>query len=66
MALVLRETGAGIIADWNNEKAVRDSLEAAWRAFKDGQIEECGGDVARFERRALTSELAGLLNGLVN
>ena len=66
MALVLKETGAGIIADWNNEKAVRDSLEAAWRAFKDGRIEECGGDVARFERRALTSELAGLLNGLVN
>ena len=66
MAVVLKETGAGIIADWNNEKAVRDSLEAAWRAFMDGRIEECGGDVARFERRALTSELAGLLNGLVN
>ena len=66
MAMVLKETGAGVTADWGNEKAVRDFLEGAWKAFKAGGIPSTTGDVARYERRALTADLAKLLDSVTN
>lgn len=64
MAMVLKETGAGVMADWDNEKAIRDCLEAAWKAFKAGGVPSVTADVSRYERRALTAELAKLLESV--
>ena len=61
MAEVLKETGAGTMADWTNETAVRACIDAAWEAFRSGGVPETTGNVARYERRALTRELAELL-----
>ena len=65
MARVLSETGAGITADWQNESAIRASLESAWNAFRQPSgLPPVTGDISRFERRALTASLARLLNSL--
>ena len=61
MAEVLKETGAGTMADWTNETAVRSFVDAAWEAFQKGGVVDTKGDVARYERRSLTRELAALL-----
>ena len=61
MAEVLKETGAGTMADWTNETAVRSFVDAAWEAFQKGGVADTKGDVARYERRSLTRELASLL-----
>ena len=65
MARVLSETGAGITADWQNESAIRATLESAWNAFRQPTgLPPITGDISRFERRALTASLARLLNSL--
>ena len=65
MARVLSETGAGTTADWQNETAIRTFLESAWNAFRQPSgLTPVAGDIARFERRALTASLAGLLDSL--
>ncbi len=65
MARVLSETGAGITADWQNESAIRATLESAWNAFRQPTgLPPVTGDISRFERRALTATLAHLLNSL--
>lgn len=65
MARVLSETGAGITADWQNESAIRATLESAWNAFRQPTgLPPVTGNISRFERRALTASLARLLNSL--
>ena len=65
MARVLSETGAGTTADWQNETAIRTFLESALNAFRQPSgLTPVAGDIARFERRALTASLAGLLDSL--
>ena len=65
MARVLSETGAGTTADWQNETTIRTFLESAWNAFRQPSgLPPVTGDIARFERRALTASLAGLLDSL--
>ncbi len=65
MARVLSETGAGITADWQNESAIRATLESAWNAFRQPSgLPPVTGNISRFERRALTASLARLLNSL--
>ena len=65
MARVLSETSAGTTADWQNETAIRTFLESAWNAFRQPSgLPPVTGDIARFERRALTASLAGLLDSL--
>lgn len=64
MAKVLADTKAGVMADWDNEAAIRAALDRAWKAFREGGVPPTEGDIERFERRALTRELAALLDSL--
>ena len=60
-ARLLQETGAGITADWTDTKAMEDFLEKAWAAHKAGGVPATTGNIDQYERRALTRELAALL-----
>ena len=64
MARVLEETKAGTMAGWDNEQAMRTVLDQAWKAFKAGGVPSVTADVSRYERRALTAELAKLLESV--
>lgn len=67
MADVLRETGAGVMCDWDNEAGIRAALTAAFAAWKASPATPAAtpsasaDPVARYSRRNLTRELAALL-----
>ena len=61
MARVLQDTQAGVTADWENPACMRQFLEAAWKQHLSGGVPATTGPVERYERRALTHELAQLL-----
>ena len=62
MARVIDSASAGITAGWDNAGAVRQFLEAAWRQHLAGGVPATTGDIAPYTRRAITHELAGLLD----
>ena len=61
MARVLAEASAGITADWEESGAMHAFLAQAWQDFRSGGVPACSGDIGRYARRALTRELAALL-----
>lgn len=61
MARVLRQTSAGETADWEDAATVWAFLEKAWKQHCSGGVPATAGDIERYERRALTRELAHLL-----
>ena len=61
-ARLLKETGAGITYDWEDEAGVRAFVQKAWEQHLAGGVPATGGDVARYSRRSLTRELAALLD----
>lgn len=61
MARVLQDTQAGVTADWENPACMRQFLETAWKQHLSGGVPATTGPVERYERRALTHELAQLL-----
>ena len=62
MARVIDSASAGITAGWDNAGAVRQFLEASWRQHLAGGVPATTGDIAPYTRRAITHELAGLLD----
>ena len=64
-AMVLKETEAGVMADWDNEKAIRDFIELVWKKYKEKPyLIWDTRNIARYERQALTASLAELLNSI--
>lgn len=61
-AQLLRETGAGITCDWEDEAGARAFIRKAWDQHLAGGVPATKGDVARYSRRSLTRQLAGLLD----
>ena len=61
MARVLQQTSAGQTADWEDKATVRAFLTQAWKQFQAGGVPEVAGPIERYERRALTHDLAQLL-----
>jgi len=62
MAKVIRDTGSGIVYDWNEEKRLRAYIDLCWEEFKDGELRDLTSDISRYDRRKLTKRLASLLN----
>lgn len=66
MARVVRDTGAGIVYDWNEEKKIRTWLDFCWEEFKNDELKDNTSDISRYSRRRLTTKLAELLDGITN
>jgi hypothetical protein len=64
MARVLRETGAGITAEWTDEAAMRSFLTQAWSQFREGGVPATRGDIGPYSRRATAHALANLLDNV--
>jgi hypothetical protein len=62
-AVVLNETGAGVIVDFADEQATKAAIQNYYNQYKKGTLSVQSESVERFSRRSLTGELAGLLDG---
>ena len=62
-AVVLNETGAGVIVDFADEQETKTVIQNYYNQYKKGTLSVQSESVERFSRRSLTGELAGLLDG---
>jgi len=62
-AVVLNETGAGVMVDFADEQATKTAILNYYNQYKKGTLGVQSESVERFSRRSLTGELAGLLDG---
>ena len=63
-AQVLASTEAGVMADWDNARAMKKFIADAWKQFSEGGVPATKGDIGPYTRRATTKALAELLNSL--
>ncbi|MBR4756696.1 MAG: glycosyltransferase [Bacteroidales bacterium] len=62
MAKIVRDTGSGIVYDWDEGKSIRTWLDFCWEEFKEGELRDNSSDISRYSRRRLTRQLVSLLN----
>ncbi len=62
-AVVLNETGAGVMVDFADEQATKTAILNYYNQYKKGTLSVQSESVERFSRRSLTGELTGLLDG---
>ena len=65
MARIVRDTGSGIVYDWNEEKKIRAYIDLCWEEFKDNELMDNSSDISMYSRRRLTKRLAALLNEVI-
>ena len=61
-AQLLKETGAGVTCDWDDEAGVRTFVQKAWEQHLAGGVSAPRGEVSQYSRRNLTRQLAELLD----
>jgi glycosyltransferase involved in cell wall biosynthesis len=64
-AWLLRETGAGRVAPWQDVHAIGRELYGAFQRWQAGALSLEQPDVSRYSRRALTAQLAQLFDELL-
>lgn len=60
-ARVLRDTGAGIMLDWDCEDRLAEFIDAQWEQFKTGGNKPLDSDISRYDRKSLTKQLTDIL-----
>ena len=61
MAQVVRNTGSGIVYDWNEEQKIRRWVDFSWEEFKNHELLDNATDISMYSRRRLTKRLVSLL-----
>jgi hypothetical protein len=65
-AEILNETAAGKTADYSNEDRMRLIIEAYFSKFLEQALEGNKTSSAKFSRKALTGQIAGVLEEMIN
>jgi len=60
-ATVLKQTGAGVMFDWDREEPVRNYVESCWDRHLSGTDANCTGDINAYSRIYLTRKLSEIL-----
>ncbi len=63
-AIVLAETKAGEMVDFNDEKAAKSVIQHFYNQYKSGNLKIESSSIEKFSRRSLTGELSKLINSL--
>lgn len=66
MAKVVRETGSGVVYNWDEEKKIKAWIDLCWDEFKNDELKDNMSDISKYSRRKLTKRLASLLNELIH
>lgn len=64
VARVLRDTGSGLVAGFDDLETLKKHVLSYYRAFKDGKLESATGNIERYSRRELTRKLGRALDQL--
>ena len=64
-AEILSETGAGVMADWDDAELVRSFIIDQYKHHLAGEIPAPKGDIDKYSRRNLTKRLAALLDKVI-
>ena len=62
MAEVVRNTGSGVVYDWDEERKIRAYIDFCWDEFKNGELRDNTSDISMYDRRATTRQLARYLD----
>ena len=63
-AQILSETGAGVMVDFEDEKATKEAILSYYNRYKMGSIQVEAASIEKYSRRTLTEELAKLIDSL--
>ncbi len=66
MAKIVRDTGSGVVYDWDDEKKIRNWIDFCWEEFKNNELRDNSSDISCYSRKRLTRQLANLLNEITN
>ena len=62
MARVVRDAGAGVVYDWDEEGKIKQWIDFCWEEFKNDELGDATGDISRYTRRYTAKQLSSLLN----
>ena len=65
MAKVVRETGSGVVYNWDEEKKIKAWIDLCWDEFKNDELKDNMSDISKYSRRKLTKRIDSLLNELI-
>ena len=65
MAMIIRETGTGVVFDWNDAVSIRKYIGLCWKNYLSGTSFPRDTDISRYSRKKLTSAMAELMDATV-
>ena len=65
MAMIIRETGTGVVFDWNDAVSIRKYIGLCWKNYLSGTSFPRDTDISRYSRKKLTTTMAELMDATV-
>jgi glycosyltransferase involved in cell wall biosynthesis len=65
-ASIIRDSGAGVVVDFNDSINLKATILEFYAKYKDGKLAVSTGSINQFSRRTLTGSIAGLLDSITN
>ena len=64
LAEIIRKTDSGVIVDYEDRKAIKDSILGYFNNFKDGSLLAHGKNIEQYHRKNLTQQLSEVVKNL--
>ena len=64
MAIILKDTGAGTVADWNDCETMSGFIDGCWKRFQEDSPDAGTENISAYSRKNLTARMARLLDSL--
>lgn len=65
-ATILKETGAGVMVDFEEEKLLKEYIWDYYKRYREGNLSSTSGNVQQYSRLALTRDMAIQFDRLIN
>lgn len=61
MAGIIRDTGSGVVYDWDEEKKIKAWIDFCWEEYQEGELRDNTAPISSYTRKNLTRKLVELL-----
>jgi hypothetical protein len=65
MSMILKETKAGMVLDWNDRSSIQNYIDHCWSEHLNGVLTVGNADISGFTRRNLTRRMAQLFDKII-